>query len=112
MKFTDWRKHKIWPPHWEFAQQVTGDRKHPNLRREEFARQAIINRTAQLRGQCGVLLDVSHPEYGERITGKFIFEEDTTKNRVLSKNLLKVVERFHGKTVKELGGAEVSEDFD
>jgi hypothetical protein len=101
------RKHKIWPPKWG-AQEVQRGREHPNIRREEFARLAIIECAVVLRDQCGVLLNVSHPEYSGRVSGTLCFLAETAKNRTLAKNLVKVAELFRGKTVEELGEAEVN----
>lgn len=109
---TEKRGHKIWPPQWG-ALEVKSGREHPNMRREEFARQATIDSAIEIRERCGVLINVSHPEYaGERVTGTFTFREDTPENRKLAENLVKVVERFRGKTVEELGEAEVNDDLE
>jgi hypothetical protein len=90
----------IWPPH-----GFKYDRAHPN-RPEDFAQQATIDSAVELHDQCGIRLDV------ETNGGSLTFREDTPENRKLANNLLKVAERFRGKTVEQLGEAEVSDDFE
>lgn len=76
------RGRKIWPPQWGF--QKGYDREHPNMRREEFARQAIIDRVVELRDQCGVLLDVSHPEYAGEKGSAVSSPSDKTRRKIVS----------------------------
>ena len=82
-------------------------REHPNLRQESFCNTAIVKSVVELRDRCGVLIDVSHPDYPEeRVSGVVI-----VSSKPLAANLLKTAQQALGRSVEELGDTEVTADL-
>jgi hypothetical protein len=98
---------KFWPPFWGAIERKT-NREHPNIIQEKFCREAVITNSTELIHRTGVLIDVSHPEFsGERVTGVLIVE-----SKSLARNLARTLENFKGRTVDQLGEAEVNDDLE
>jgi hypothetical protein len=94
----------LWPPFWDLAEWKSG-RPRPNERAEEFGRSATIDRSVELIDRCGVLIFVNHPEYkGEGLSGVII-----VPSKALASNLARTVKQFLGKTIAQLGEAEVND---
>lgn len=91
---------------WGFVEQKQG-REHPNMRQEQFCKEAVILKVVELRDRTGVMIDVKHPEYvTEQLTGNII-----VRDKQLAGNLLQTTQEFLGKTIEELGEAEVTDEM-
>lgn len=82
-------------------------REHPNIRQDTFCKAATIEKAVELRDRCGVLIDVTHPEYpGERICGVVI-----VATKPLAASVLRTIQAALGKSVEELGDTEVTDEL-
>jgi hypothetical protein len=99
------RNLSIWPPLWGLM-EVNYGRESPNLRQDQFCAEARIQKIARLRDRDGVRIFVSHPDYLGELVGT-----TTARTKELADNLLTTAEQFRGKTVEELGEAEVTSEL-
>jgi len=91
---------------------------HPNMRQEQFCKEALILNVEPLRehqlgaptslDRTSVVINVKHPEYDTGVTGTIVVRSG---DKQLAGNLLQTAQKFLGKTVEELGEAEVTDEM-
>jgi hypothetical protein len=91
---------------WGFTEQKPGTINHPNMRQEEFCKEAVILKvwSEPLPNHFSVVINVKHPEYPTGVMGSI-----TVSDKKLATNLLQIAQEFLGKTVEKLEEAEVTD---
>jgi hypothetical protein len=95
---------------WGMTEQKQGQHgpiNHPNMRQEQFGKEAVILKvwSEPLPNHSSVVINVKHPEYSTGVTGSI-----TVLDKKLASNLLQTAQKFIGKTVEQLGEAEVTDE--
>jgi hypothetical protein len=95
---------------WGFTERKPGPINHPNMRQEQFCKEAVILKvwSEALPNHSSVVINVRHPEYPTGVTGTIIVRSGDKK---LASNLLQTAQEFLGKTVEELGEAPVTDEM-
>jgi hypothetical protein len=93
---------------WGFTEQKPGPINHPNMRQEQFCKEAVILKvwSEPLPNHSSVVFNVKHPKYPTGVTGSI-----TLSDKQLASNLLQTAQEFLGKTVEKLDEAEVTDEM-
>ncbi len=88
------------------------------MRQEQFCKEALILNVEPLRehqlgaptslDRTSVVINVKHPECDTGVTGTIVVRSG---DKQLAGNLLQTAQKFLGKTVEELGEAEVTDEM-
>jgi len=98
----------MWPPQKGTTEAKVGRRE---IQPEQLCAATIVN-AVETRRRCGVLLTVSHPEYPEgHVHATIIAPDGLSRSNLLATNLAEAALGFVGKTVEQLGEADVTADL-
>ena len=99
-----------WPPQIGLDEQIIGERK---LQPEQLCMGTIKNAVGMKdRHRYGVLFTVSHPGWKGNVRPTTMVGDKLPAAKLLAANLLKIAQEYAGKTVEQLGEADVTADLE